>query len=61
MYGIFNFIMKDGTRSHQNTCSLETEDKYIALSEVRRIDIYSEYMQDVGNRMNCFMLYDKDS
>jgi hypothetical protein len=43
IYGYFNFILKDGTRSTQDSKKEPMEDKFIPEERiVRRVDIYSE-------------------
>ena len=59
IYGFFNFVLKDGTRSGQDVGKDPVEIKTIVDRPVRRIDIYSEEMLEVGWRANCIMLYDK--
>ena len=60
IYGYFNFIFKDGTRTRQDFKDQPIELKALpADSVVRRIDLYSEELEGYGNRLNCVMFYDR--
>lgn len=59
--GYFNFIFKDGQRSSQEFVQqAPSEVREIPQDRpVRRIDFYTHQMSGLGERLNCFMLYDK--
>ena len=59
IYGFFNFVLRDGTKSAQSFNNTPVDIKTILDRPVRRIDLYSEPVEGIGNRANCIMLYDK--
>ena len=60
IYGFFNFLLKDGSKSSQDTKKTDTTLKMIE-GVARRIDCYHEELEQYGQRVNCIMVYDKNS
>lgn len=60
VYGMFNFVMKDGTRSQLEFTDYAPKEQREIKGEVRRIDLYTETL-NCGQRLNCIMLYDKQA
>jgi hypothetical protein len=62
VYGFFNFLLKDGSKSDQDTKKTDMTLRMISEERIaRRIDLYHEELELYGERVNCIMVYDKNS